>query len=257
MGKKRFKNPKNDWESMAAAVEVRGLTKVINEKIIVDRISFTVEEGEVFGLLGANGSGKTTTFNMMSGLLKPSSGEVNILGKSLKEMQKGMPKVGMVTQQDSIYETLTVKENLEFFSSQFGIPKKISDGMIKELLSQVKLSGKKDALAASLSGGMKKRLNMACSLVHSPEVIFLDEPTVGLDPVVRKEIWEVIKELHKSGKTIIFTSHYMDEIEELCDTVAIMFAGRIVDSGTPEKLKGKYKLNQMEDVFAHLMKRGA
>lgn len=243
---------------MGHAVKVSQLSKVIKEKIIVDRISFTVEKGEVFGLLGANGSGKTTTFNMMSGLLAPSSGDVEVLGKSLRERKEsgGVPEVGMVTQQDSFYETLTVQENLEFFASQFGIPEKVSRGRISELLKQVKLTVKKDALASSLSGGMKKRLNMACSLVHDPIVVFLDEPTVGLDPVVRKEIWMLIKNLHNAGKTIIFTSHYMDEVEELCDKVAIMFAGRIVDSGTPEKLKKKHKLNQMEDVFAHLIKRG-
>ncbi|MBD3398392.1 ATP-binding cassette domain-containing protein [Candidatus Micrarchaeota archaeon] len=243
---------------MGHAVKVSQLSKVIKEKIIVDRISFTVEKGEVFGLLGANGSGKTTTFNMMSGLLAPSSGDVEVLGKSLRERKKsgGVPEVGMVTQQDSFYETLTVQENLEFFAGQFGIPEKVSRERISELLKQVKLTVKKDALASSLSGGMKKRLNMACSLVHDPIVVFLDEPTVGLDPVVRKEIWMLIKDLHKAGKTIIFTSHYMDEVEELCDKVAIMFAGRIVDSGTPEKLKKKHKLNQMEDVFAHLIKRG-
>jgi ABC-2 type transport system ATP-binding protein len=242
---------------MAKAVEVSGLTKVIGEKIIVDRISFSVAEGEVFGLLGANGSGKSTTFNMISGLLRPSAGEVNVLGKSLKEMKKGAPEIGMVTQQDSVYETLSVQENLEFFSSQFGIPKSVSKGRIKDLLSKVKLTGKKGALASSLSGGMKKRLNMACSLVHDPKVVFMDEPTVGLDPVVRKEIWGVIRELHKEGRTIIFTSHYMDEVEALCERVAIMFAGRIVASGTPKTLKERYKLKQMEDVFAHLMKGGA
>jgi ABC-2 type transport system ATP-binding protein len=242
---------------MAHAVKVSQLSKVIKENILVDRISFCVEKGEVFGLLGANGSGKTTTFNMMSGLLAPSSGDVEVLGKSLRERREGgVPEVGMVTQQDSFYETLTVQENMEFFADQFGIPKKISRKRIGELLKQVKLTMKKDALASSLSGGMKKRLNIACSLVHDPIVIFLDEPTVGLDPVVRKEIWGLIKDLHTAGKTIIFTSHYMDEVEELCDTVAIMFAGRIVDSGTPEKLKKKYKLNQMEDVFSHLIKRG-
>lgn len=256
-GARRFKNPKTDWEGMGKAVDVSGLTKVIGEKIIVDRISFSVEEGEVFGLLGANGSGKSTTFNMMSGLLRPSAGEVTVLGKGLKEMRKGIPEIGMVTQQDSIYETLSVRENLEFFSSQFGIPGSMSKGRIGDLLAKVKLTRKRDALASSLSGGMKKRLNMACSLVHEPKVLFMDEPTVGLDPVVRKEIWEVIRGLHKDGKTIIFTSHYMDEVEALCDRVAIMFAGRIVASGTPKALKGRYKLKQMEDVFAHLMKGGA
>jgi ABC-2 type transport system ATP-binding protein len=162
--------------------------------------------------------------------------------------------IGFVTQQDSFYETLTVRENLEFFASQYGIGGKKRKEMIDKLLSQIKLTNKSQALASKLSGGMKKRLNMGCSLVHDPKIIFLDEPTVGLDPVVRREIWKLIKELQAEKKTIIITSHYMEEIEQLCGRVAIMFAGRIVASGTAAQLKKKYKLNQMEDVFAHLVK---
>jgi ABC-2 type transport system ATP-binding protein len=239
---------------MAVAVQVAELAKVIREKIIVDRISFSVEEGEIFGLLGANGSGKTTTFNMLSGLLAPSSGSVTILGKSIRELQKVKPEIGFVTQEDSFYETLTVRENLEFFASQSGVPGRDAQERIKKLLAQTKLAEKGGVLASKLSGGMKKRLNIACSLVHDPKVIFFDEPTVGLDPVVRKEIWAVVEELHGMRKTIIITSHYMEEIERLCGRVAIMFNGRIVDSGTPADLKRKYKLKQMEDVFAYLVK---
>lgn len=241
---------------MVPAVQVSELTKVINEKILVDRVSFQVEEGEVFGLLGGNGSGKTTVFNMLSGLLEPSSGNIVILGKNIKEIKKGNPEIGMVPQQDSIYETLTVKENLEFFGSQFRIPKKELNARVHSLLEEVKLSKKMDALAASLSGGMKKRLNIACSLIHDPKVIFFDEPTVGLDPVVRKEIWDLVNKLHAEKKTVILTSHYMDEIEELCERVGIMFQGRMVAAGTPSEIKAKYKLKQMEDVFAHLIKEG-
>jgi ABC-2 type transport system ATP-binding protein len=239
---------------MSAAVQVSELAKVIHEKIIVDRISFTVEEGEMFGLLGANGSGKTTTFNMLSGLLSPSTGTMTILGKGIKELRKSRPGIGFVTQDDSFYETLTVRENLEYFSSQYGVPKADARGRIKKLLSQMRLVEKSGVLASKLSGGMKKRLNIACSLVHDPAVVFMDEPTVGQDPVVRREVWSVIEELHRLKKTIIITSHYMEEIERLCDRVAIMFAGRIVDIGTPAELKAKYKLKQMEDVFAHLVK---
>ncbi len=239
---------------MAAAVEVAELAKVIGERIIVDRISFSVMEGEVFGLLGANGSGKTTTFNMLSGLLAPSSGSITILGKNVKEFHKSRPEIGFVTQEDSFYETLTVKENMEYFASQFSVKSGEADERIRKLLSQMRLSEKRDVLASKLSGGMKKRLNIACSLVHDPKIVFLDEPSVGLDPVVRREIWALIEELHGMKKTIIITSHYMEEIERLCERVAIMFAGRIVDSGTPAELKKKYKLKQMEDVFAHLVK---
>ncbi len=239
---------------MPPAVVVTELAKVINERIIVDRISFSVEEGEMFGLLGTNGSGKTTTFNMMSGLLAPSSGNVLILGKSIKELQKSGSEIGFVTQENSFYETLTVRENLEFFASQHGIPGAETTVRVKRLLAQMKLTDKSEVLSSKLSGGMKRRLNIACSLVHDPKVVFLDEPTVGLDPVVRRELWAVIEELHGMKKTIIITSHYMEEIERLCSRVAIMFAGRIVDAGTPAELKAKYKLKQMEDVFAYLVK---
>ncbi|MBU0591166.1 ABC transporter ATP-binding protein [Candidatus Micrarchaeota archaeon] len=241
---------------MPFAVEVTELTKVINEKILVDRISFSVEDGEIFGLLGSNGSGKTTTFNMLSGLLTPSSGTITILGKNIKELQKSKSEIGMVTQENSFYETLTVRENLEFFASQFGVSGEQTKERIKKLLGQMKLADKIDVMASKLSGGTKKRLNMACALMHDPKIIFLDEPTVGLDPIVRKEIWAVINELHKTKKTIIITSHYMEEIDYLCNRVVIMFAGKVVAYGTPAELKTKYKLKQMEDVFAHLMKPG-
>ncbi|HID73384.1 TPA: ABC transporter ATP-binding protein [Candidatus Micrarchaeota archaeon] len=237
-----------------AAVEVKELAKVIDEKIIVDKASFSVDEGEIFGLLGSNGSGKTTTFNMLSGLLRPSSGKVKILGKSTKKNKDFIRDIGFVTQLDSFYETLTVRENLEFFASQFGVPAHEKKERIKKLLQQTELTNKSEALASKLSGGMKKRLNMACSLVHNPSIVFLDEPTVGLDPVIRRGIWKLIKELNEEKKTVIITSHYMEEIEYLCNRVAIMFAGRIVASGTPAQLKKRYKLKQMEDVFAHLMK---
>ncbi len=238
------------------AVQVNELTKIIDERIVVDRISFSVEEGELFGLLGANGSGKTTTFNMLAGLLAPSSGTVMLLGKSIKEMQKSKrPEIGFVTQEDSFYETLTVEENLEFFADMFSMPARESDAAIRKVLRQMKLTEKADTMASRLSGGMKKRLNMACAIVHDPKIIFLDEPTVGLDPVVRKEIWALIEALHSEGKTIIITSHYMDEVERLCHRVAIMYSARLVASGTPAELKAKYKLKQMEDVFAEVAKQ--
>jgi ABC-2 type transport system ATP-binding protein len=239
---------------MAAAVEVSELAKVMKNRIIVDRISFIVDEGEIFGLLGTNGSGKTTTFNMLSGLMSPSSGAITIFGKNIKELHKSGPDIGFVTQENSFYETLTVRENLEFFASQYGIGGKDATARARKLLSQMKLSDKSEVLSSKLSGGMKRRLNIACSLVNDPGIVFLDEPTVGLDPLVRREIWAVIEDLHKMKKTIIITSHYMEEIERLCDRVAIMYAGRIVASGTPSELKKRYGLKQMEDVFAHLIK---
>ena len=206
---------------MVVAVHVTELVKIIKEKIIVDNISFTVEEGEIFGMLGSNGSGKTTTFNMLSKLIPASSGSITILGKNIGEISS--LDIGFVTQENSFYETLSVLENLEFFAEQFGVNGKDIKTRISKLLQDMKLTDKKNVIASNLSGGMKRRLNMACSLIHEPKIIFLDEPTVGLDPVVRREIWLIIKELHKLKKTIVITSHYMEEIEELCDRVAIMF----------------------------------
>jgi ABC-type multidrug transport system ATPase subunit len=191
---------------------------------------------------------------MLSGLMTPSSGTVRILGRDISEKNFIRHQIGMVTQADSFYETLTVKENLRFFASQFSISGNETENRVKKLLGQMKLAEKGDSMAARLSGGMKKRLNMACSLMHDPKIVFLDEPTVGLDPVIRHEVWEVVKGLHEEGKTIILTSHYMDEIEYLCGRVAVMFAGRIAATGTPRELKDRYKLKQMEDVFAYLMK---
>lgn len=236
------------------ALEVKELAKVIEERIIVDRVSFSVEEGEIFGLLGSNGSGKTTTFNMIAGLMRPSSGSVEVMGRDISKGRGFMKDLGLVTQNDSFYETLTVRENLEFFASQYGLGMAESKARAKGLLEQIQLSAKSETLASKLSGGMRKRLNMGCSLVHDPSVVLLDEPTVGLDPVVRREIWKLIKELNETKKTVVITSHYMEEVERLCGRVAIMFAGRIVAQGTPAELKKRYKLKQMEDVFAHLVK---
>jgi ABC-2 type transport system ATP-binding protein len=174
----------------------------------------------------------------------------------MTEISKNRPEIGFVTQENSFYENLTVRENLDFFASQFGIPDGEAAGMARKLLQQMKLSDKGEILASKLSGGMKRRLNIACALVHDPKIVFLDEPTVGLDPLVRRQIWSVIEELHSMRKTVIITSHYMEEVERLCGRVAVMFAGRIVAAGTPAELKSRYKLKQMEDVFAHLMKPG-
>src|SRR5262249_37222200 len=157
---------------MAAAVEVDDLAKVIGDKILVDRISFSVQEGETFGLLGANGSGKTTTFNILAGLLAPSSGTIRICGKLIKDGNGARPDIGFVTQQNSFYETLTPRENLEFFASQFGIPQDVGRERAEKLLAEVKLADKMDILSSRLSGGMKQRLNIACSLVHEPKIVF-------------------------------------------------------------------------------------
>ncbi len=250
-----LKNLVRPYPFMPHIIEVKELAKVVNERILVDRISFIVNEGEIFGLLGSNGSGKTTTFNMLTGLLRPSSGTIRIGGREIKNAGSATDQIGFVVQDDSIYETLTVRENLEYFSELLGVEDRTAHKRIDELIRMMKLDEKSASMAGKLSGGLRKRVNIACALLHDPKIIFMDEPTVGLDPIVRREIWAIIRTLHEKKKTIIITSHYMDEIEQLCDRVAIMFRGRIVDTGTPTHLKEKYGLKQMEDVFAHLITR--
>ncbi|MFH1285002.1 MAG: ABC transporter ATP-binding protein [Candidatus Micrarchaeota archaeon] len=236
----------------ALAVKVDGLVKIIGSKIIVDEVSFEVKKGEIFGLLGGNGSGKTTIFNMLSGVIEPSSGEVHVSGYSMRERKKLLHTIGFVTQENTVYETLTVKENLEYFAAEYGAKKGEN---IKKLLEDVELYEKRDSLAGSLSGGMKRRLNIACSLVHNPELVFLDEPTVGLDPATRRGIWRLVKKLHESGKTVILTSHYMDEVEALCERVVLVFRGRIVAEGSPQELKSRFGLT-MDDLFEKFTREG-
>ena len=238
---------------MAFALEVKELTKIINERILVDRISFNVEEGEIFGLLGSSGSGKTTTFKMLTGLLTPSSGSIKYFGKKF-EKQGALREVGFVTQDDSIYPGLTIAQNIEYFGSIYKVKKEEVRNRMNKILEQMELIERKDSLASELSGGMRKRLNIAVSIIHNPKIIFFDEPTVGLDPAIRKGVWNSIESLNKEGKTVILTSHYMDEVERLCKRVGIMHRGKMVAKGTSTEVKKKYGIKQMEDVFSEIVK---
>lgn len=238
---------------MAYALEVKELAKIINERILVDRISFSVEEGEIFGLLGSSGSGKTTTFRMLTGLMIPSSGSIKYFGKKF-EKQNTLRELGFVTQDDSIYPGLTIAQNIEYFGSIYRVKKDEIKSRMEKILEQMELIERKDSLASELSGGMKKRLNIAVSIIHNPKIIFFDEPTVGLDPSIRKGVWKAIENLNKEGKTIILTSHYMDEVERLCKRVGIMHRGKMVARGSVDEIKKKYGIKQMEDVFSEIIK---
>ncbi len=222
-----------------AAIDVRNLTKIFNGFAAVDSISFSVRKGELFGLLGPNGAGKTTTINMLSTLLAPTSGKAFVAGHEISEERDAVRRsIGIVFQEPALDSKLTGRENLEFHAMMYGMARQERKERIAEVLKLVELEEKADTLVERYSGGMKRRLEIARGLVHKPDVLFLDEPTLGLDAQTRRHIWEYIRKLNrKSGVTIILTTHYMEEADYLCDRIAIIDSGRIVALDTPKKLK--------------------
>jgi len=224
-----------------AAVLVDGLTKRFGDFTAVDAISFEIEEGEIFGLLGPNGAGKTTAISMLSTLLEPTSGRALLNGIDIRKDQDGVRKaIGVVFQDQSLDEELTAWENMDFHGRLYRIPKAIREERIGEMLRLVELEDRQDSLVKTFSGGMRRRLEIARGLLHEPSILFLDEPTLGLDPQTRNHLWEYIRNLNRrKGITIILTTHYMDEADRLCDRVAIIDRGRIVAMDTPDNLKKK------------------
>jgi len=216
------------------------LHKAFGDTVAVDGISMSIRAGEIFGFLGANGAGKTTTMRMLCGLLKPTSGWATLAGEDTwKERARVRARFGYVAQRFSLYPDLTVTENLRFFGGACRVPRSQLDARIGALLKQTDLVKKKDAFAGSLSGGMKQLLALACSLVHDPEVLFLDEPTAGLDPVHRQQLWNLLYELGESGKTIFVTTHYMDEAER-CTEIGFLHSGRLLVKDEPRALKRSF-----------------
>jgi ABC-2 type transport system ATP-binding protein len=222
-----------------SAIKVENLTKKFNGVTAVDQISFTVKTGELFGLLGPNGAGKTTTINMLSTLLKTTSGYGEVSGYDISKNKDNIRRsIGVVFQEPALDIKLTGKENLEFHAMMYGIEKEERKKRIKEVLELVELTEKEKVLVEKYSGGMKRRLEIARGLIHEPNVLFLDEPTLGLDAQTRRHIWDYIKRLNKeSGVTIILTTHYMEEADFLCDRIAIMDRGKFVAMDAPGRLK--------------------
>jgi ABC-2 type transport system ATP-binding protein len=220
------------------AIKVEDLTKTFNGNTAVDHISFNVNTGELFGLLGPNGAGKTTTINILSTLLKPTSGYAEVAGFNVLEDRDAVRNsIGVVFQDTALDNRLTGRENLEFHSVMYGMSKEERDERIKEVLALVELSDKANVLVEKYSGGMKRRLEIARGLIHKPKVLFLDEPSLGLDAQTRRHIWEYIKKLNKEEVSIILTTHYMEEADYLCERVAIVDHGKIVAMDTPQNLK--------------------
>ncbi|MFH1415154.1 MAG: ABC transporter ATP-binding protein [Elusimicrobiota bacterium] len=219
------------------AIEIRGLTVSFGSFIAVDDISFTVSKGEIFGFLGANGAGKTTTMRVLCGLLVPDSGEVKVAGISL-EGNTGQikEKVGYMSQRFTLYDDLTVRENLDFKAALRKMDTFAARKKSRELLDFIGFKGSPDMLVKNLPAGLKQQVSLAASIIHDPEVIFLDEPTSGVSPAVRARFWELIRTLAGQGKTIIVTTHYMDEAEE-CGRIALMQKGRVISLACPEEMK--------------------
>ncbi|MDP6670798.1 MAG: ABC transporter ATP-binding protein [archaeon] len=225
-------------ESILTASNIK---KSFGKNIAINNVSIKVERGEILGLLGPNGAGKTTLAKILVGLLKADKGTVEYFGeKQDARAGKVRERIGMVPQEPSFYQSFTVKQNIEFFASLYGSGNKVAKTETIWLIKWLNLSRFTNHKARVLSGGYKRLLNIACSLVNNPDIIFLDEPTVGLDPKMRQTLWNKINELRDSGKTILLTTHYMDEAEELCDRVAMMSSGKIAVIDDPENLIAEY-----------------
>ncbi len=223
---------------MENILEVKNLKKSYKDFEAIKGISFNVRKGEVLGLLGPNGAGKSTTINILSTILKPTEGEIDFLGKNIKRNVRAVKKnIGIVPQDLAIYEDIPTIQNVRFFASLYGLKGKELDDKVKEALEFVQLYDKKDHKPKTFSGGMKRRLNIACAIAHNPKIIIMDEPTVGIDPQSRNHILESIKKLQAIGATIIYTTHYMEEVEEISDRIIIMDHGVIIAEGTNEELK--------------------
>ncbi len=217
------------------AVSAHGVTKCFGQLRVLDRLDLEIPRGVTYCLLGPNGSGKTTFIRAIVRLLRLDSGELNVLGRPVAEVDRIYPRIGYMTQHKALYPDLTVEENMEFYSGLYGIKGQNREDRIEELLRMVDLTGHRKRLAGALSGGMYQRLSLACTLIHEPELLLLDEPTVGIDPLLRKTFWEYFQSLAEAGKTVIITTHLMDEAER-CQLVGYMRAGRMAAQGSPEEI---------------------
>lgn len=238
---------------MTYAVEIDKLTKKFGDFVAVDEISLTVNRGEIFGFLGANGAGKTTAIRMLCGLLLPTSGLGIVNGFDIyKEPEKIKKSIGYMSQKFSLYRDLTGRENLWFYGSVYHIPREHLRKRIDALSQSLDLAEFVDRLSGSLPVGWRQRLALSAALLHSPGILFLDEPTAGVDPVFRRHFWEILYRLAEEGTTIFVTTHYMDEAE-FCQRISIMHQGKIIELGNPQELIKKYQQNTLQDLFVRLI----
>jgi ABC-2 type transport system ATP-binding protein len=238
-----------------AAVTTRALRKTFGAHVAVEGLDLEIARGEVFGLLGPNGSGKTTTIRMLTGLLEPTSGEAMVVGCDVRtEAEEIRRRIGYMSQKFGLYDDMTVAENLKFYSGVYGLRGEVQRARIAELLDELNLAPRAKQLVATLSGGWKQRIALACATAHHPRMLFLDEPTAGVDPAARRRFWEIIYDLAARGTTILVTTHYMDEAER-CQRVAFLSRGHLIALGAPADVPAQFGQATVEDVFVELQRR--
>ncbi|GIO05232.1 ABC transporter ATP-binding protein [Brevibacillus reuszeri] len=240
---------------MSVAIHCEQLTKRFGDRVAVNNLTLTVPKGSIYGFLGPNGSGKSTTIRMLCGLLTPTTGKGTVLGFDvMTQSEEIKQRIGYMSQKFSLYEDLTVEENLDFYAGVYQLSAAERKQRKKELIEMAGLMGREKQLAGSLSGGWKQRLALSCALLHKPELLILDEPTAGVDPVSRRIFWEVIHQLADEGITVLVTTHYMDEAQT-CDWIGFIFFGDLLAEGTPQELIDQRGGGNLEDVFIDLVKR--
>lgn len=240
-----------------SSIRTVGLTKRFGDYVAVDSLDLDVHRGEVFGLLGPNGSGKTTTIRMLTGLLAPTSGEVTVAGiDAVRDPEGVRRRIGYMSQRFGLYDDLSVAENFRFYAGVYGLRGARREARQAELFGTLGLTPRVKQLAGTLSGGWKQRLALACATAHHPELVFLDEPTAGVDPAARRSFWELIHELAAGGMTVLVTTHYMDEAAR-CDRLAFLSRGHLIGLGTPDEITRQFGAASVEDVFIELQQRDA
>ena len=236
-------------------IEVENLVKKFGDFTANDNLTFTVKKSEIFGFLVANGSGKTTAIKILCGILFPTSGKVSVAGFDIyKERNKIKENIGYMSQGFSLYEDLTVKENIEFYAGIYGVKRKVIKTRLNELVEKLDIADLKNKFVRDLPLGWKQKIAFSVAIFHKPKVVFLDEPTSGVDPITRRQFWDLIYEAVESGITVFVTTHYMDEAE-YCDRISIMVDGKIDAIGTPAELKTMHNAKNMDDVFIKLARK--
>jgi len=236
-------------------IHTHELRKVFGDLVAVESLSLDIARGEVFGLLGPNGSGKTTTIRMLCGLIAPTSGEITVAGiDAVRDPEGVRHRIGYMSQKFGLYDDMSVRENFRFYAGLYGLRRRERDARQVELFDRLGLTPRVDQMTGTLSGGWKQKLALACATAHRPDLVFLDEPTAGVDPAARRQFWRIIRELSAGGMTILVTTHYMDEATR-CDRLAFLSRGHLIGLGTPDEITAQFNQPTVEDVFIALQEQ--